>query len=345
MWADKTAKMGQPNSQTSIKMTSPAASRGGSEKGIARAITRSLSPYIETPKTHYRRHPDTIQTYCNLFALIGRSTRNNACIAPSIVPRLGVKRKIDSGGQNLCTICIRKRSPDLPTAKDLCLADLRRRILVTELVPGAELEETTLAADYNLSRTPLREVLQRLAGEGYVEIAENRGARVASMDIATMRTFFQTAPMIYANVGKLAAENRTEGQVETLEAAQSAFRDACDACETRDMAMANHRFHAVTVDMAANPYLAVAMDRLLINHTRMAISFYNTATDTDAARVSTAIAQHEGRDPILRFLSQASSRCHHRACRPAQDQGSVPSHLRQPAFAGQVSAPRSVLPG
>jgi len=181
----------------------------------------------------------------------------------------------------------------LPTAKDLCLADLRRRILVTELVPGAELEETTLAADYNLSRTPLREVLQRLAGEGYVEIAENRGARVASMDITTMRTFFQTAPMIYANVGKLAAENRTEGQVETLEAAQSAFRDACDAGETRDMAMANHRFHAVTVDMAGNPYLAAAMDRLLINHTRMAISFYNTATENDAARVNTAIAQHE----------------------------------------------------
>ena len=40
-------------------------------------------------------------------------------------------------------------------------------------------------------------------------MAQNRGAKVASMDIGVMRVFFQTAPMVYANIARLAAENWT----------------------------------------------------------------------------------------------------------------------------------------
>ena len=75
---------------------------------------------------------------------------------------------------------------------------------------GAVLDEASLASHYGLSRTPLREVLQRLAGTGYITLEEHRGAKVASMDIHTMRTFFQTAPVVYANIVRLATENRTE---------------------------------------------------------------------------------------------------------------------------------------
>ena len=47
-------------------------------------------------------------------------------------------------------------------SKESCLEDLRRRILSTELPPGQELDEVGLSAHYGMSRTPLREVLQRL---------------------------------------------------------------------------------------------------------------------------------------------------------------------------------------
>ncbi len=46
-----------------------------------------------------------------------------------------------------------------------CLDDLRRRILSTDLEPGHDLDEAGLSGYYNMSRTPLREVLQRLQGE------------------------------------------------------------------------------------------------------------------------------------------------------------------------------------
>ena len=90
-----------------------------------------------------------------------------------------------------------------------CLSEIRTRILTMGIAPGAALDESALSEEFGVSRTPVREVLQRLAGEGYVALADNRGAKVASMDLSTMRTFFQTAPLIYSTVARLAAENRT----------------------------------------------------------------------------------------------------------------------------------------
>ena len=96
----------------------------------------------------------------------------------------------------------------MPTdRKNDCLDDLRMRILTLDIAPGSPLEETVLCERYGMSRTPMREILQRLNGEGYVELNQNRGAKVASMDLVLMRTFFRTAPMIYASINRLAAEN------------------------------------------------------------------------------------------------------------------------------------------
>lgn len=190
--------------------------------------------------------------------------------------------------------------------KEDCLADLKQQILATHLEPGLDLDEGRLTARYGLSRTPLREVLQRLAGEGYVQLEANRGAKVSSMDIATMRSFFQTAPMVYGNIARLAAENRTPGQLDDLKDAQRVFASATHAGDADAAALANHRFHAVIGQMAQNAYLLAALNRLLIDHTRLSQVFYRPASDAETALVSKAVSQHdsmisaiEARDPAL----------------------------------------------
>ncbi|MEM1303052.1 MAG: GntR family transcriptional regulator, partial [Pseudomonadota bacterium] len=63
----------------------------------------------------------------------------------------------------------------MPThTKDTCLDDLKRRILALDLAPGAALDEAGLTQTYGMSRTPLREVLQRLAGAGFIMLEDNR---------------------------------------------------------------------------------------------------------------------------------------------------------------------------
>ena len=179
------------------------------------------------------------------------------------------------------------------TRKSACLDDLRQRILTQAIAPGSDLDEATLCDRYAISRTPLREVLQRLAGDGYLTLAENRGAKVASMDLPTLRTFFQTAPMIYATTARLAAENRTPDQLDALKSIQSDFARATASGAGGEAAMLNHRFHARIGTMARNPYMEAALTRMLIDHTRLSQTFYRPASPGESVLVKRACEQHE----------------------------------------------------
>lgn len=170
---------------------------------------------------------------------------------------------------------------------------MRRRILSTNLSPGYDLDEAGLSEYYSMSRTPLREVLQRLQGEGYVVMSENRGAKVASMDIDVLRTFFQTAPMVYANIARLACENRTTKELDDLKQAQISFANAVKSSDVAEAALANHQFHAIIGSMASNTYLMASLARLQIDHTRISQTFYRPAAPAEAMLVFKAIEQHD----------------------------------------------------
>lgn len=180
-----------------------------------------------------------------------------------------------------------------PDRKSQCLEDLRQRILRQDIAPGADLDEAAICAEYGLSRTPVREIFQRLGGEGYLNTTQNRGTKVASMDLGVMRMFFQTAPMIYANVARLAAENRKAGEIAPLKAVQVAFRIAAEAGDAAGASLHNHRFHAQIGEMAHNPYLLPSLNRMLIDHTRLSQTFYRPASEEEAERVRRAIGHHE----------------------------------------------------
>lgn len=177
--------------------------------------------------------------------------------------------------------------------KDVAFSALKERVLTLDLPPGSALDEIALSAEYELSRTPMREVFQRLAGEGYVTLENNRGASVSSMDLATMRGFFQTAPMVYASVARLATELATSTQISALKKIQTQFSRAVKNNAVTDMAMHNHRFHEQMGVMAASPYLAPSLGRLLIDHTRMAQRFYRVNHDASNSRIELASEQHD----------------------------------------------------
>ncbi len=177
--------------------------------------------------------------------------------------------------------------------KTICVEDLRRKILTQALEPGAYLDETDLSEAYGISRPPLREVLRQLSGEGYVVLHENRGAQVAPMTHKTLRNFFVAAPMIYAATTRLAAEHATPAQVVRLKECQWAFRQAIRNGDAAERAVGNQRFHSIIGEMADNEFLMPSLRRLLIDHTRIGMTFYDPRK-TDMACVSaTAADQHD----------------------------------------------------
>ncbi|WP_417207857.1 GntR family transcriptional regulator [Antarctobacter sp.] len=179
------------------------------------------------------------------------------------------------------------------TNKTACRDALKARILSLDLAPGAELDETQIAGEYGLSRTPLREIFQVLAGEGYLRLETNRGARVTSMDLAVLRMFFQTAPLVYATTARLAAENRRSDQIAGLKETQARFLAATEGADSAAAALENHAFHRQIGEMAANPYMMPALSRMLIDHTRLSQTFYRPATKKEKKLVKKAAQQHD----------------------------------------------------
>lgn len=177
--------------------------------------------------------------------------------------------------------------------KTNCLADLRRRILTLDFEAGMYLDEGQLADEYGLSRPPLRELLRQLAGEDYIVLHQNRGAQVAPMTHKTLRNFFVAAPMIYAAVSQLAAENARPNQIMRLKDTQTMFRKAIREGDAAERALLNERFHAIIGEMADNEYLTPSLRRLLIDHTRIGMTFYNPNNRAMAGQRSEAADQHD----------------------------------------------------
>jgi DNA-binding GntR family transcriptional regulator len=79
------------------------------------------------------------------------------------------------------------------TGKDLCdvlVAALKDRIVHWEFLPGHRLLETDICREYQVSRSPAREALRTLAGDGYVEKLPTRGYRVKHLNVGEARELY-----------------------------------------------------------------------------------------------------------------------------------------------------------
>lgn len=79
----------------------------------------------------------------------------------------------------------RRRGSGVKLVYDL----LRDEILDLVLPPGSPIDEVQLAERFGMSRTPIREALVRLAGEGLVETLPNRSTMVANIDFLNLHRF------------------------------------------------------------------------------------------------------------------------------------------------------------
>lgn len=170
---------------------------------------------------------------------------------------------------------------------------LKRQILTLELPPDHDLDEVRLSEGYGISRTPVRDVFRQLAGEGYIEIRENRGARVIPMNHETLRDFFLVAPMIYEAVGRLAVRNFKAAQMVQLKECQERFRAAVARRDPEAMVVENNRFHAIIGEMANSAYLKPSLSKLLIDHARIGYTFFRPTNEEMEASLATSCEHHD----------------------------------------------------
>jgi len=121
--------------------------------------------------------------------------------------------------------------------------ELRRRIVMLQLQPGADLDEANLGNELGISRTPLREALVRLASEGLVTVHPNRGARVASLELTQLQEHLEAFDLVQRAATKLAALRRTDEDLEIIEKHVEAFEQATRDEDTERMVESNWELH------------------------------------------------------------------------------------------------------
>lgn len=184
------------------------------------------------------------------------------------------------------------QSPSLDR-KAVLAQTLRHRILSMELQPGATLDEVALSEEFGLSRPPVRELMRQMAAEGYIELEANRAARVASMNYDSLRNYFLAAPLIYVATTKLAAMHASQAEIDGLKRIQERFRAAVEGGSVDGRVLQNDEFHLAIGKMAHNPYLLPSLCRLLIDHARLAKTFYQPRDEKMEAELVEAIEQHD----------------------------------------------------
>lgn len=95
--------------------------------------------------------------------------------------------------------------PTAPIARQLCRA-LRERIIHNDLQPDQKISESEIAAQYSVSRQPVREAFIRLSAEGLVAILPQRGTRVRRIDVAAVREARFIREAVEADIARLLAE-------------------------------------------------------------------------------------------------------------------------------------------
>ena len=140
---------------------------------------------------------------------------------------------------------------------------LQRAIIAGEIAPGRRVRDQDLAAQLGVSRTPVREALQRLEDEGLVETVPGALTRITPLDTRAARDAFPVVAALHALATRLAVPHLTPAHLAAMEAANARLAAALDSRAVHEALAADDGFHGVLLQVAGNGEIAQALARLM----------------------------------------------------------------------------------
>jgi DNA-binding GntR family transcriptional regulator len=164
---------------------------------------------------------------------------------------------------------------------------LELEILKGQRKPGDRLDERQLADHFGVSRTPVREALQRLAASGLVVSRGRQGLQVAQLSLADLLDAFSVAAEMEALASAQAARRIRPDQRDRLEAAHQACSDAASVRGVDGFYEANLEFHELIAAASHNRILRDELRRLTVK-----ISPYRRTITFQPGRMESSIPEH-----------------------------------------------------
>lgn len=157
---------------------------------------------------------------------------------------------------------------------DVAYNFIRKRILNGEFPPGYPLTTEILSTKIGVSRTPVRDALQKLKADGLVNIVDRLGASVRKMDVKEFREMCELRLAVEGHAAGLAALNHSQADLREMKFALESMRDLTeriiDAAEESalldELVREDVRFHIAIITAAKNDLMKAEILRLhLVN--------------------------------------------------------------------------------
>ncbi|MGX9225628.1 GntR family transcriptional regulator [Streptomyces albus] len=146
---------------------------------------------------------------------------------------------------------------------DQAYRELKSAVLANRLRPGDALSVPALAARMGISRSPVREAVQRLIHDGLATHEPHRGAVVARVDVADVRQLYLLREVMEGLAARLATERLDAAKVAELRALLEEHEQVvtCGDDEERHTQM-DMDYHRLIREVAGNDHLTAALDTI-----------------------------------------------------------------------------------
>ncbi len=143
------------------------------------------------------------------------------------------------------------RTAAKPTTEEI-FRELRERICLLDIEPGARLTEEGLATEFGVSRTPIRQVLDRLEFERLIEHQRGSGARVAVLDSKELRDVWAVRLKVAELVGDFITVPAPAHLVEQLRGIRRELDAVRTGRDVRRLGLLYNRFHDTFLELVSN---------------------------------------------------------------------------------------------
>ena len=164
---------------------------------------------------------------------------------------------------------------------------LRERIYAGVYGPGATLRQERIAAEFGISRTPLREAFRMLERDGLVVNKPGSGVRVATTDLPKLIDAYAVRSAMDGVAARYAAERATQAEITQMEKWVARQKEVLENWSPSAYSQSNVEFHLTIIKASGNVSLEPLTPLL-----HMTAQVFAPALSLSSQRASGAVAEH-----------------------------------------------------
>ncbi|UAL54448.1 MULTISPECIES: GntR family transcriptional regulator [Metabacillus] len=153
-------------------------------------------------------------------------------------------------------------SPTRVTAKNRAFAQIQEWIIDGTLQPKEKLNDADLAQALGVSRTPIREALQLLNVQGFVEMFPGVGTQVTSVNKEDINKILPPLGVLQALAAELATPVISQESIDSLREINTKFAEAIKKGDFYSALKQDEHFHNIIVENAQNQYITNSISNL-----------------------------------------------------------------------------------